>query len=724
MRQYREQVGNAGPAGTSQVRVPNMDDGIGQALRYTGSQIERAGAQVLDTFEREALATTDQNVAQAQAWAREQLDSLRTAPAAEVETRRAEFQKNWTKQRDDILGKTKFPRAREMAQANLTRLQTGIEGEVRDIAYAASSSRTIDALTASLNSRAAQVVSDPSGYQRAVEEQVYASASSLLDQRAQAAMRDKIVGDLSLAAAQGSIQKDPAGTLKAIRDGSAPFLQGLTADQSSRLAMAAEKAVFEQAVGSRVSGVMQAFRKSVTAGNAAMAALADAPEEIRGEVQQRVRQEFTIYQDGQSRQYHDELVGIVRRVNQGMAGAKDVERLNTLYEAGALTEAQHLSHLSQYDDQRRRAAEAAAGAAQVQAIIDSGLPLDPGSSEHRKALDGAFSAATKLIPPGDARYLAVARGLAVHTRMLPPAAESWLSSAARSPDPQIANVAAEFYSSLTNVAPEAAAKVDGDTRAFLGVLSSMVSAGANPQRAFETARANVYETRRDLIEQRRQAFGAKDIRKGNDSALTNLIDRDFDTAFSRQPEATAALKADFMANTAAYFEKTGDIEVARQLAWSDVKAVYGVSEVNGRREILPFAPEAMYPGLTPQVIREDVAASVAENAAAVMTMDPATGKPVPATVDPKTVELVPFGDTSRTQGRRWYLGVRDEYGAPDVLRDAQNRPIVYELPIDPERYGKLRRDRLERDSPELRRQREVRQRAEAATADWLTRGPM
>ena len=130
----------------------------------------------------------------------------------------------------------------------------------------------------------------------------------------------------------------------------------------------------------------------------------------------------------------------------------------------------------------------------------------------------------------------------------------------------------------------------------------MIEAGAAPEKAFETARANVFETRRDVLELRIDAY--REHAKGNDAALGDLIDRDFDTAWTAQPEASVFLKADFDRQSAAYFAKTGDIGLARDLAWKDLRRVYGTTEVNGSPMLSAFPVEHF--GITPEDVRRDV----------------------------------------------------------------------------------------------------------------------
>lgn len=49
--------------------------------------------------------------------------------------------------------------------------------------------------------------------------------------------------------------------------------------------------------------------------------------------------------------------------------------------------------------------------------------------------------------------------------------------------------------------------------------------------------------------------------------------------------------------------------------------------------------------------------------------------------DPDAVQLVPApGLTEYSQGQKWHLGVKDEFGSPVILTDSSNRPVEFRLP--------------------------------------------
>jgi hypothetical protein len=132
----------------------------------------------------------------------------------------------------------------------------------------------------------------------------------------------------------------------------------------------------------------------------------------------------------------------------------------------------------------------------------------------------------------------------------------------------------------------------------------------------------------------------------------------------------ALLQGQFDELTRSYYNETGgNLGQARQLAAQDVRRTWGVSEVNGQREIMQYAPESMFPGLTVDAVRNDLAATVQANGAAFQD------------VDPSKVHLTATDRTARTGGLDWGLMMPDQFGAYEPVVGKDGNPLVYRLPV-------------------------------------------
>src|ERR1700676_234796 len=109
------------------------------------------------------------------------------------------------------------------------------------------------------------------------------------------------------------------------------------------------------------------------------------------------------------------------------------------------------------------------------------------------------------------------------------------------------------------------------------------------------------------------------------------------------------MQGEFDQLSQSYYKQTnGNLQQARQLAAQDLKRTWGVSEVNGQREIMQYAPEAMFPGLSAGVVRDDLAKTVADNADTFQK------------ADPSKIRLTATDRTARTGGTDWALSVPDK----------------------------------------------------------------
>jgi hypothetical protein len=117
---------------------------------------------------------------------------------------------------------------------------------------------------------------------------------------------------------------------------------------------------------------------------------------------------------------------------------------------------------------------------------------------------------------------------------------------------------------------------------------------------------------------------------------------------------------------------------------------------------MQYAPEALFPGLSAAVVRDDVARTVQDNAAAFEK------------VDPTKVRLTATDRTARTGGQDWALSVPDKFGAYDVVRGQDGNPLTYRLPVSQSDYSAARARQAQTDIEKARQLRENLAEAEPA----------
>lgn len=529
--------------------------------------------------------------------------------------------------------------------------------------------------------RAARAVEqDPSSFERTFAEQHFLLDQSPMDPARRIQLQDQMADGLLQARELGNARNDPMATLERFKRGDDPHLNGLSVEAADKVSGAAKRQLIENTVGA----TMQAYQQAgVGIGNETVVETEKLlPPELVDDYRAALRSDLSTYQNQQHDQHAEQIAAIERSIDAGTAGLAEQQEIRTLHQRSALSTAEYSSMLQRFDAAKRKREEEYGSLERVRQALALGVPLDP--QRDGKALDAAFTASVGNELPGSPRFQSTALAWASRVRMLPGQAQSYLRSAARSPDQGVALAAADFYQRLELQSPEAAGSLDQDSTLFLANLGDMVRAGAAPGVAFETARKNVYEASPPVIQQRRNDLTQLHS-KDSGNALTAFIDRDLDTVFKRQPEATQRLSSDFNRLTDEFYLKTGDINLARERAWANVKRVYGETNVNGRPELQAFPIERY--GFTPKEVRDAVGKLVTES-----NLTTADGAPV----NPADVAVVADGITQRLIGNA-LTGelVRPSYSLitaqGDVILDDQGRRARLSLPSAEDLQERIRK---------------------------------
>lgn len=406
-------------------------------------------------------------------------------------------------------------------------------------------------------------------------------------------------------------------------------------------------------------------------------------QEQLGDVYAKVQQGLNLARNAKQEEHADELAELHQNLANGSTGLDDVEKVEALWKDNALSPTERASYIGQIERNHIEKKGSQAAAAALQDALQNGTPLSPSNPDHRKALAAAFSQDVSAVPVGSPQFQQLATAYAVKTRMLPEQAAQWTQAAVRSPNPQIAAQAAQFLGAVQTAAPDAVSSFDTDTKAFAGMMNSMIEAGTDPAEAVATARETVFNVKPPVLEARKKAYstGKNALALGSNSALDSYIDRDFDPSwFSSQPEASLDLKADFGSLTENYFLKTGDINVARENAWRDVKRAYGPSEVNGHKQLMLAPPEKF--GVKPEEIRKDIGLFLATNPQA----DGSTADDVIIVPDSQTMRSV----NDIVNGKPAAPSYRMVGKSGDIIANKSGVPHRYFLPSGEEFAARVR----------------------------------
>ena len=445
--------------------------------------------------------------------------------------------------------------------------------------------------------------------------------------------------------------------------------------------------------------IMSAYQTDTALGAQRMTALAQSnlTQDQQFQVVQEVERQRNalLMQRRQNPRVMQQLTTLEDSVASGQPSPTAFAQIDSLWHSGAVSDEQRLSLRGQIDRLNTKSADDTASLAWFRNAYTNSQPLSPEDSDVKKGVDSLFQDMTATTPAGTSAWTNRAVDITQRTGVVPKSATEWATANLVSGKPDDAATAADLLARIGESNPRAYAFVDQKTRVLADTINNAVQAGTDPAIAVQIARQNAALPKAELdnLKERWDSNG-RAAEKGQPNALTGLLKDDpaFKPGlFSSVPTVPPAMQGEFDDLTRSYYNLTnGNLPQARELATRDLKRTWGVTEVNGKREIMQYAPEAMFPGLSAQVVRDDVADTVQKNPQAFQRLDPATGKLVDATPAAADVRLIPTDRTARTNGVEWSLGAPDEFGALDILRGADGNPIVYRLPVTPNDYGAVR----------------------------------
>jgi hypothetical protein len=437
----------------------------------------------------------------------------------------------------------------------------------------------------------------------------------------------------------------------------------------------AEHAIQEGQVKATTDSVMAAYGQDTRQGAKAITDLPNSglTQEQQFQVTQEVERQRSalLMQRRQDPRVMNQLTALQDSIAKGEPTPAALGQIDSLWHKGALSDDQRMSlrervngiTAAQPDDQTRMN--------WITDHVQNRVPIDPKSQDNQKLVGQYFDSITKGVKPGTPEYTNYAADVTARVGVIPEPAVAWARAQMVGGDPASAARASDLLSRVMEASPrDVSYAIDTREKAMAEGVSLAVKSGADPMAAVEMARQNALmsESQTKALEEQWKKYA-----KAQPSDLTSRLGQDerFKPGwFTSVPKVPTAMQAEYDTLTQEYFRYTGgDVNQARTLASNDLKRVWGVSEVNGQRELMAYAPEQMYPGLKPDVVRNDIKTAVPGQDASKVRL----------AMDPQR--------TARTQGAEWNLVAPDKNGMLEVMRDPKGNPLIYRLPISKEDFA-------------------------------------
>ena len=540
----------------------------------------------------------------------------------------------------------------------------------------------VDSVRQNTDKQAAVVEADPTQYEIAGKSLMGSINESGFEPETRLEAARYVDQTLPLAAARGLVRQDPRSVLDQLNDPSkaGKIVAGLNPQQREVIQAHAEAGVEQN----MADGIVSTYRTlGPSLGSQAYASIdkADLPERMKDQVRAHVQTGLAGLQ-AEARQAHgDEIVKLEEGLDSGQVPANARARIFALHNQGAYSPEETATKLAQVD---RAELKQAADGASLQWAMDAyngdvdhptGRPLDPEAPGVKDAIDTLFDHFAGHLQAGTAEYTNRAADIAFRTGVAPSSAVSWGRAQLVQGTPEQAAQGANLLARMQEASPRGAPfAIDTKTEALVKQINDQVRAGADPQTAVTIARHNTAlpEPERKFLESKwTQKVPERNFEALSTNSLVAALKDDprFKSGFfSSVPAPDRELSNQFGNLVHEYFlYNGGNYDQAVQLAAANVKRTWGVTDVNGKHEIMPYAPESMFPGLTTERIRKDLDGLSTE---------------LPG-VDGSKIRLTPTDATARSGGLVWQMTAPNQFGQYDTITQKNGTPRYYRLPVSP-----------------------------------------
>ncbi|HAT4984430.1 TPA: hypothetical protein I9786_002833 [Serratia marcescens] len=243
------------------------------------------------------------------------------------------------------------------------------------------------------------------------------------------------------------------------------------------------------------------------------------------------------------------------------------------------------------------------GSARFSSSLQNNFPLDPNDKNNQAAADHYFE---QHVAPdfniNNAQSLNKVSEITTKSGMLPTQIKTMLTAGATSRDPAVVVPTAKMYGQIFDNNPAAATGVDKGAMAFYSKVYAYDRAGVPAEKAVDMAYNQVYQQDDRLKQMISQQVRDKDYIKARATAAQDNINSlspsltSFGApSISAAGQANQLYQRDYQTIYDANFAQTGgDADQAKAMTNAMIKKVWAVSTINGKEEVMKYAPEAVY----------------------------------------------------------------------------------------------------------------------------------
>lgn len=271
-------------------------------------------------------------------------------------------------------------------------------------------------------------------------------------------------------------------------------------------------------------------------------------------------------------------------------------------ESNYASKMQRWEKFGKFVDSNIKAQEKVFSANRLQLSIQNNFPLDPNDKSNQDAADNYF---TNNIESSfnirDENSLNAVAEISSRTGIIPSQIKSKLVTGSTSKNPELVIPMAKMYGQIFDNNPSAINGLSTDAMAYYEKIYDLTRSGMDSEKAIDIAYNLTYEqndrTKAIIAEQMRD----KKYSKEREKAAQGNINSFFALGGFSSPNVTKPSVSnreymrDYQTLYDANFASTGgDPDLAKKMTDAQVKKTWGVTSINGKDEVMRYAPEAVY----------------------------------------------------------------------------------------------------------------------------------
>ena len=380
----------------------------------------------------------------------------------------------------------------------------------------------------------------------------------------------------------------------------------------------------------------------------------------------------------------------------------DLIGIERAFDSGKITGAKRTQLILAWQEQEQERQDRAERAALISQSLENQIPLDRKNPIHVDAVDEAYASRMAIAndpenTPQQKRIgineaFSYGMNLAIKSNIMPEKMKADFRRFAIAGDSGSVQFLSNMYEQLVIEAPQTLNEIGIHESAIYGSVSNLLRAGMDLDVAVEISRNNarIPEGERDVLAERYKA---------EDKAPGERLQKQIGSStkfWRRTPTASAAQENSYNALEHAYYQLTGgDVEVASNLAFQELSRIYSRTDVNGRAQSMPYAPERET-GMTEDELRGQLKTIARKNKIPI-----------------ENLEISPDAQTGRDRGVKSYaMWQINDMGLPEPVVDDNNMPVRWEPDIKAHRQTKVDAAKIEHEENVASMKRAARLKAE------------